>query len=332
MKVNDSTYKYYFFFIQERMNIFWKRYECVDTNLTEDKILAKHKFTNVYRAQDRVSQYLIKNVIYNTNEKFTEIDILLRIIVFKIFNNIDTWIFIENEIGTLTLKNFNVDKLTRLLADRIKQRPIFSAAYMMTGTHRKYEAYKSKHEKWLMMVQQELIIEKRFGKIVEAKSLDKIYNILTGCSFIGDFLAYQYAVDFNYSDIINFDENTFVKAGIGSIRGIKKCFLDTKKYSFEDCIRYTQDNFSKYQEKYGYTEFKNLFGRDPHLIDLQNCFCETDKYLRVKMPELVVDNTRIKQKFDRPKGSIDFFFPPKWGLNKFIKPCITKNSTELTLF
>ena len=283
------------------MNIFWKRYECLNTNLTEDKILLKHKFTNVYRAQDRVSQYLIRNVIYNTSAKFSDLDVLLRIIVFKIFNNIDTWIFIESELGALTLNNFKVDKLTKLLAERINQRPIFSAAYMMTGTHRKYELYKSKHEKWLMMVQQELIIEKRFDKILKAKSLREVYDILTECSFIGEFLAYQYATDFNYSEVINFDENSFVKAGIGSIRGIKKCFVDQKKYSFEDCIRYTQDNFLAYQEKYGFTNFKNLFGRPPHLIDLQNCFCETDKYLRVKMPELVVDNTRIKPEVRQAK-------------------------------
>ena len=41
---------------------------------------------------------------------------------------------------------------------------------------------------------------------------------------------------FNYSSVINFDENSFVKAGIGAIRGIKKCFSDIGQYTFEDCI------------------------------------------------------------------------------------------------
>ena len=31
---------------------------------TEDPIIAQYRFTNVYRASDRVSQYLIQNVIY----------------------------------------------------------------------------------------------------------------------------------------------------------------------------------------------------------------------------------------------------------------------------
>ncbi len=51
--------------------------------------------------------------------------------------------------------------------------------------------------------------------------MEAVYNILRGCSFIGDFLAYQYTIDFNYSPYLNFSENSFVKAGIGAIRGIK---------------------------------------------------------------------------------------------------------------
>ena len=331
MKVRDSAYRYYFYFIQERMNIFWKRYNGQVTNLSSDKILSSHKFTNVYRAQDRVSQYLIREVIY-ANENFNEIDTLFRILLFKVFNKIDTWEYLQSKMGVLSLKNFDVTRISKLLSEKISDTPIFSGAYMMTGSHQKYKQYPSKHESWLRMIEQELLEEKRLEKIIKSKTLREVTALLNQCSFIGDFLSYQYAIDFNYSTVIDFDENSFVKAGIGSIRGIKKCFEQIGKYSYEDCIRYTFDNFTKYQEKYGFTEFKNLFGRDPKLIDFQNCFCETDKYLRVKMPELQVDNMRIKQKFNTPKGPILFYFPPKWEINQNIKPCITQNTTGSTLF
>jgi hypothetical protein len=36
------------------------------------------------------------------------------------------------------------------------------------------------------------------------------------------------------------------------------------------------------------------------------------------MPELLVENRRIKQKFDKPKEHIQFLFPEKWGINKYI--------------
>ena len=225
MKVRDEAYRYYFYFIQERMKIFWRRYVGAASSLTNDPILAKYKFTNVYRAQDRVSQYLIRHVILEKERQFSDIDNLLRIIVFKIFNNINTWKFLEGRLEEITIKTFDVDLITALLDQRIKGVAIFNPAYMMTGSHRQYNMYERKHEKWLRMVEKELLIGKGFERIVEAKSLEEVYQILLQCSFIGPFLAFQYAIDFNYSSVVNFDENSFVKAGIGAIRGIKKVFL-----------------------------------------------------------------------------------------------------------
>ena len=72
---NDATFKYYSYFIQERMNIFWRKYNDADL-LTKDPILQTYKFTNVYRACDRVSQSLIKNVIYQDIDRYTPEDVL----------------------------------------------------------------------------------------------------------------------------------------------------------------------------------------------------------------------------------------------------------------
>ncbi len=72
-----------------------------------------------------------------------------------------------------------------------------------------------------------------------------------------------------------------VKAEIGAIRGIKKGFLDISPYTFEDCIN-TPRITSKSINTDTFTNGKYLFGRQPQIIDLQKCFCETDKYLRLK--------------------------------------------------
>jgi hypothetical protein len=320
--------------MEERMSIFWARYNNQPYPWTNDKILQNNKFTNVYRATDRVSQYLIKNVIYPTGyEKLTEEDILLRILIFKVFNKIETWEYIKSFFGDLTLKSYNAEKISHVLSIRIKDHPIFNSAYLMTGVHRDYTNLKSKHERWLKMIDLEFIKNKLFIKIIKARSLQEVFTLLSGCPFIGDFLAYQYAIDFNYSPFMNFDENSFVKAGIGALRGIKKCFIDMGSYTNDDLIRYTQENLYFFRNKYGYANFINLFGREPSLIDLQNCFCETDKYLRAKMPELVVDNTRIKQKYLNSNDNVNFFFPPKWGLNDKIETkCLQPSLMELTLF
>ena len=148
----------------------------------------------------------------------------------------------------------------------------------------------------------------------------QVYELLRNKPLIGNFLAYQYTIDFNYSPYLNFDEDSFVKAGVGAVRGIKKCF---KSYgnSFEDAIIYTQKHFEELQQKYGFTDFRPLPGRKLKLIDLQNCFCETDKYLRAKMPNLKVGNVRIKQHYKPTNKRIDYLFPKKWGVQEHIQ-CI----------
>ncbi|MGM8891767.1 nucleotide kinase domain-containing protein [Psychrobacter sp. 1Y1] len=333
IKPNEEVFKYYFYFIQERMNIFWNKYE-ENYPLTRDPTLQSYKFTNVYRAMDRVSQYLIKNVIYS-DEKFSDKDVLFRIIVFKIFNKFETWEYLESEIGEISLENFNLKHINNALLARKVSNPIFNNAYMMTGTHSLYNHLNYKHEKWLQMVKDELIGQSVIDKIIDATSLSDTFDHLRGCSFIGDFLAYQYAIDMNYSNVINFSEDSFVKAGIGSIRGIKKCFgnASSASYSNEDIIKFTQENFEYYQTKFDFDEFKPLFGRAPTLIDLQNCFCETDKLLRVKMPDLQVQNKRIKQRYKETPKSLELFFPPKWNINNNIERLsLAPRAENFTLF
>lgn len=126
---NGETFRYYLYFIQERMSIFWKKYECKE-HLTDDPILQKYKFTNIYRACDRVSQYLIKDVIYKDLRRYTPADVLLRILVFKVFNKIETWNYISG-LTDITIDSFNVERLSKALSQKQQICPIFSNANMM---------------------------------------------------------------------------------------------------------------------------------------------------------------------------------------------------------
>lgn len=309
---NDATFRYFFYFIQERMNIFWNKYEG-KALLTEDPIFKEFKFTNVYRVCDRVSQYLIKNVIYKDLNSYTPEDILLRILIFKVFNRIETWEYlIQNQ--DITVATFNVKKLSKLLSERQKRFPIFSNAYMMAGCHTQYKDIQDKHHLWLQMIEDHLLKKDGIKQILNSHSMAEVYTHLRGYPLVGDFLAYQYTIDLNYSPFLNFDEDSFVKAGVGAIRGIKKCFVRYGK-TYEEAILYTQEHFNELQKKYNFTEFRPLPGRAPKLIDLQNCFCETDKYLRAKMPELKIGNVRIKQHYKPSSLSLNFYFPDKWGLS-----------------
>ena len=51
------------------------------------------------------------------------------------------------------------------------------------------------------------------------------------------------------------------------------------------------------------------------------------------MPELKVDNVRIKQIYKRQLNNIDYFFPPKWNINDKIEDtCLQQNIQGSILF
>jgi len=307
------VYDTYWKFAAERQNVFFKRFNGKNYPWTKDEILSQHKFTNVYRATDRVSQYLIKNVIYKGSQQPEEV--FFRIILFKIFNRISTWEFLETALGKITLEEYSFKKYDKLLSELLNHKiPIYSAAYIM-ASGRSTMGYERKHQNHLKLI--ELMLKERVPeKLQQAKSMNEVYYLLHSYPTIGDFLAYQYTIDINYSTLTNFSEMEFVKAGPGAKDGIAKCFTDLGNYSFEDIIRLMTDNqeleFSRLD-----LDFKTLWGRSLHLIDCQNIFCEVDKYSRIAHPQIsgFSKRTRIKQKFTiEEKEPILYYFPSKWEL------------------
>ena len=307
----------YWKFAAERQSIFFKRFNEESYPWTKDKILDEYKFTNVYRAADRVSQYLIKNVIYRGNQKTEEV--FFRLILFKIFNRISTWEFLESSLGEISLEKYSFERYNKLLLELLESGiPIYSAAYIMASGRSKF-GYSRKHQNHLKLI--ELMINESLpAKLQSCKTMKEAYNLLLGYPTIGEFLAYQFVTDINYSTLTYFSEMEFVKAGPGAKDGIMKCFQDFGDYSFEDIIKMMADKQEHEFERLE-LDFKNLWGRNLQLIDCQNIFCEVDKYSRVAHPQIVgySHRTRIKQKFsEQHKQPIEFFFPPKWNINHLI--------------
>jgi hypothetical protein len=106
----------YWRFAAERQRIFFRRLDGVAGALTNDPILQGFKFTNAYRASDRVSQYLIKNVIYRCDLPNDETNVFFRVLLFKFFNKIETWTTLEKEIGPITWEAFSFKRFDAVLS------------------------------------------------------------------------------------------------------------------------------------------------------------------------------------------------------------------------
>ncbi len=301
----------YWRFARERQEIFMMRVRGNPPPWTNDPILDSHRFTNAYRASDRVSQFLIRHVQY-TGAQYPP-EVFFRTLLFKLFNKVETWNAIVGEFGRHPRWCRDADPFPRLLAvlDRMfaAKQAIYSGAYIMPSPDC---GETRKHENHLLLLKR-MMKDGVHLKVETAKSLREVYAILRAVPSFGDFLAFQFTIDLNYSDVVNFSENDFVVAGPGAQSGIKKCFSGVGGLSDADVIRAVTDMQEAEFARLGLT-FQTLFGRRLHPIDCQNLFCEVDKYARVAHPEAGGARTKIKQKFTPSDKPVPQWYPPKWGL------------------
>jgi hypothetical protein len=277
---------------------------------TTDPILRRHRFTNCYRAADRVSQFLIREVSYAGSQEPAEV--VFRTLLFKLFNRISTWQLLEAALGELTWRAYDPARYDQVLTVAFAAgERLYSPAYVIPppalGAVRKH----SNHLRLLEMMMTSGITD----QVVNAGSLRAAFGELRSYPAIGDFLAYQYLIDLNYSAVLGYDEMEFVVAGPGARDGIRKCFGLAAEGIEADLIRYMADHQEQHFTRLG-LRFEGLRGRPLQLIDCQNLFCEVDKYARVAHPDVpgISGRTRIKQLFRPVPGPVPAWFPPKWGI------------------
>lgn len=308
-----AVYDTYWRFAAERQAIYERRLRDPYGPWTSDPILRGWRFTNVFRATDRISQYLIGNVQYGVHRSQSPQEIFFRTILFKLFNKIETWEMLESKLGPLSWNSTDLEKIDDVLNTALARgERIYSAAYIMPPPRLGRER---KHSNHLLLLQM-MMLDRLPQYLESAKTLSEAYNLLIRYPGLGSFLAFQYVIDLNYSTLLAFDESDFVVAGPGALDGISKCFGDTGQQEPADIIFLMVENQEREFARLG-LPFHGLFGRRLQPIDCQNVFCEISKYARVHHPDIrgVSDRTRIKQTYRRaPRVLPPPVFPPRWGL------------------
>ena len=310
------VYDTYWRFAVERQEMFYRRLRGSSAPLTDDPILARFKFTNAYRASDRVSQYLIRNVIYGGPQSPEEV--FFRTLLFKVFNRIETWELLKAAIREVEYSSYSFDDYDQSLSQALTDgRAIYSAAYIMPSPGRAF-GYPQKHRNHLRLIER-MMEDEMPQRVAEARTMRDAFGLLRSYPSIGDFLAYQFVTDLNYSEVTDFSEMEFVVPGPGALDGIRKCFTDLGGLTEADLIRVVTERQEEEFDRLG-LEFRDLWGRRLQLIDCQNLFCEVSKYARIKHPDFkgVGNRSRIKQVYRPTAEPIEYWYPPKWGINGLI--------------
>lgn len=313
----SEVFDTYWVFASRRHEIYQARLEGGRGPWTDDPILQNHRFTNCYRAADRVSQFLISQVIYRGTQDFTEV--AFRTLLFKLFNKIDTWQLLIQELGeTPSWSDFDLDAYDQILSRHFQAgHRLYSAAYVMAPPRLGAERKHTNHLRLL----RNMMATRLPDALQAAPSMAAAFDLLREQPGIGDFLAFQYLIDLNYSEGLTFDEMDFVVAGPGAKDGIRKCFGPAATGIESEVIAYMAESQNEHFDRLGLT-FDGLRGRELQLIDCQNLFCEVDKYARVAHPSIAgrSGRSRIKQRFAPVRSELTSWFPPKWGLNSSAIP------------
>ncbi|KAF8842281.1 chromo-domain-containing protein [Paxillus ammoniavirescens] len=260
----------------ERHDIDVKRRSGLPPPWTTDPILQSHKFCNTFRVLDRVSQFLVAEVIEKGPQKLEEVT--FRVLLFSTYTSIRTYETLRKNIQPFTWGAYNratYEKVLRQLYDNGIS--IYTGAYQKPAPELGFAENFMNHLALLEVLMRELP-----AQLKQAKYLADVFGYLRTFKSMGDFTAYQLVLNLSYSNVMNFSEYDFVVIGIGSRRGLQRCFREHIPRSAEvDLVRWMQVTQEQHFERLGIT-FNGL-GPDRlpmTLCDIEHTLCELDKYVR----------------------------------------------------
>ncbi|KAG1874513.1 hypothetical protein DFJ58DRAFT_695043 [Suillus subalutaceus] len=290
-------------FAAERHAITEKRFKGLPAPWTDDPILQTYPFCNTYRVLDRVSQYLITEVIEKGSQDPTEL--VFRILLFNTFTSINTYKTLRRAIAPFTWATYERADyervLRRLYDDRVS---IYTGAFQKPAPSLGFVENFMNHLALMEVLMKELPM-----RCAEAEYIADIFEWLCTFKSMGDFTAYQLVLNLSYSSVLNFSDYDFVVVGLGSRRGLQRCFEGLIPHKCEvDIIRWMQltqsDHFSRLDLKF------NGLGPEARpimLCDIEHTLCEVDKYVR-KL------GTPVRRAF-HPSGALPKMHLPKaWTL------------------
>jgi hypothetical protein len=244
--------------------------------------LQRNKFCNIFRVLDRMTQWIIKNVIEKGSQN--PIDVVFRVVVFQLFSRVETYEALEKKLGPLTWKRYTRTAYERVLRSRYENQPLYTAAYQ------KYPPRPYGYEDFVnsLAFLEDLMQCDLLGRLQNASYIEDVFDWLHGFPGMGDFSAYQLLLTLSYTEVLNFSESDFVIAGCGARSGLRKMFPGIQLPSMEiNVIRWMAETQDQHFARLGLT-FNGL-GPDRipmQLADIEHTLCEVDKYARFAHPSI----------------------------------------------
>lgn len=235
-----------------------------------DPIIAKYRFCNVRRNDDRVTEWVLTKIMEPNRH---DPNLWFALTVARLFNNEPTLASIMPYILP-----FKPKKMRDILHRRAEAgEKNFNAAYIVSTNGRSMD----KVDYVLDLVLQPMWDNrKKIAQRMAVGQLANAHTVLMDQQGLGSFMAAQVLADLKYAVPTSWDDfYTFAASGPGSRRGLNRVMgLPIKEPMSEGHFRSTLS---------GLRDSVNLkLNIDPLTAqDLQNCLCEFDKYERARTGE-----------------------------------------------
>lgn len=273
---------------------------------TEDVILQKYHFCNTFRVLDKLSQYIIREVIEKGSQKPEEL--AFRIILFNLFTKIETWEMFQDQVGPLKWETYDRAKYGAVLH---RAKDLGKTLY--TGAFQKPAPRFEDTEGYInhLILLEILMDNELYNKCQHAWHMADVFEWLISFPSMGDFATYQLLLNLSYSKLLNFHRNDFVIPGPGASSGLGKMFgknmnagiIAVQNFEIE-VIRWLTDNQKFHFERLGLKPPGLGSGKLPmDVADIEHTLCELDKYARLAHSNLKGKRTELRRSFE-PKSQL----------------------------
>lgn len=282
MKLNNQLLDLLVYWMQERQNIYLKRQQNLPAPWTEDEILHNHKFTNVFREQDKTTVWFKENIREPLRDNK---DVVFATIMFRWFNWIPTGEII------LSLNKYNEFEIFR-------NWPVYRKEFI--------EAMKDQEQmvNGCFLVRTPARMNKVEGiswcldkvwdgldPLVEARdvtpsevTLQSTHKFLMQFLYLGPFMSYEIVTDLRHTYFLENapDIMTWTNPGPGAARGVYRLLDKT-----DDVKSFPKTNNPLLLETMRFIMplLSQRTGLTLELRDVEHSLCEFDKYCRVYFEE-----------------------------------------------
>ncbi len=249
---------------------------------SDDPIIREWRFCNVRREDDRVTIWIRQNI----REPYAEHPLLwLMLCLARQINWPPTLRFLIDTLNAWPAdKNFSPEQLAKTMnVYKDAGNKLYTGAYMISAPSTKGAD------------KQEYIAQVVIGKLWEARekfakyfartgqfapTVRETHELISAYNGWGDFMTYQAVGDLLFTKLLENanDKDRWCAAGPGTIRGLNRIYGRPVDHKLSQAD-------ARAEIRATWVVIREATGVDMAFNDVPNCYCETDKYLRVKQGE-----------------------------------------------